>query len=86
MTCLLFRWYIGKLTGKILPNYVYYDKIVFGGVTFDWCVTWKFNKIVYIDVIMTLELFHRIKTLQCEGNLPPKMMKFINYLDIIIDF
>ena len=53
-------------------------KLVFVGVTSDWGVTCKFNKIMNFDSISKLEMFHRKKLLQYEVTRIPKMMKYIN--------
>ena len=41
-------------------------KIVFVDVTYDWCVTYKFSKILVLDSIRMIEIFWRKKSLKCE--------------------
>ena len=61
-----------------ITQFVDADKIVFVDITSDWCVTCKFNKIMALDSIRTLDMFNRELLLQCETILLPKMMKYIN--------
>ena len=58
---------------------------MFDDDTVDWCVTCKFNKIMDLYSIRTLELFQRKTILECDVNLLPKTMKYIDYLHIRID-
>ena len=55
------------------------DKTVLDDVTFDLCTTCKIQKIMALDSIRTLELYQRKTLLQCEANLPTKMVKYTNY-------
>ena len=53
-------------------------RIVFDGVTVDWCVTCKSNKTMAEDRIGMLDMFQRRTLLQCKVTLLSKMMKNIN--------
>ena len=74
----------GNWQGNI-TQFVDADKIVFDGVTVDWCVKCKFNKTLTLDSIRTLDIFKRKTSLQCEVTLITKLTKYKNYWRIIIE-
>ena len=64
----------GEVERKNISQCLDANKIVFVDITVDWCVSSKFNTIVYLDSIRALGMYQRRKTLQCKVDLIPKMM------------
>ena len=42
-----------------MTQFVDYYKILFGNVTVDWFITYKFNKITTLDSFSLIDTFHR---------------------------
>ena len=76
----------GKCVRDNITKFVDAGKKVFVGVTYDWCVMCKFNRVVALDSISMIGIFHRKTQLKCDVTLLPNMVKYINSLLIMIYF
>ena len=44
---------------KKMTQFLDNNKIVFDDITVDWCVTFKFNRVMALDSIRTFDMFQR---------------------------